>query len=169
MKSTVLRTSIWLANLILITQVISLIFILWSYSYFAYSLNDKFIVEFFDAGIKKYSETWMPKVKLGLLGIANLLGIYVFWLVRKLLIHIRDHGPFESSTVTLLDRFLRYLILYGAFKVLGGFLFDLIGGKLQISLNTSGLVVIFLIITVYILVDIFKYGRDMRQEQKLTI
>ena len=111
----------------------------------------------------------MPKVKLGLLGIANLLGIYVFWLVRKLLIHIRDHGPFESSTVTLLDRFLRYLILYGVFKVLGGFLIDLIGGKLQISLNTSGLVVIFLIITVYILVDIFKYGRDMRQEQKLTI
>ena len=111
MKSTVLRTSIWLANLILITQVISLILILWSYSYFAYSLNDKFIIEFFDGGIKKYSETWMPKVKLGLLGIANLLGIYVFWLVRKLLIHIRDHGPFESSTVTLLDRFLRYLSL----------------------------------------------------------
>jgi len=169
MNKSILRTSVWLVNAILITLSIILFCLFSAYSYNAYSLNEVFLIEFLDTGMERYSESWMRHLKLILLTGVSLVSINIFWLARKILIHIRENGPFEPTTVKLTKNLLQWLIIYGVGKVLSLTIVEMLNGSLHITISTTGLTIIFLVSIIYVLIDIFKYGADIRSEQSLTI
>lgn len=169
MKSATLRSAIWLTNLILGLLVFSFFCILSTYSYYAYSLNEVFLVEFLHIEVECYPEAWMRNLKFLLAAVVNVFAFYLFWLIRKLLIHIRQYGPFEKSTVAIIEKILTWLVVYGIAELLSKSVVELLNGHLKIALSTSDLIILLLVAIIYILVEIFKYGCDIRREQKLTI
>ncbi len=164
-----MKGSIWVINLILISFLFSLYSLFNMYYYHAYSLNSVFLIEFLDVGIKDCPEPWMANAKILLLALANIIAVYIFWTIRKLLKQIQKIGPFEDPLVSRMQSVLRWTIIFVILKMFASIFIEMLTGDLRIVINSSALVIIFLVGVVFVLVEVFKCGLEIRKDQKYTI
>ena len=169
MQSSALKYAIWLTHFILISLVISLFLLLTMHYYYAYAFNSLFKIEMLNIEVYENPGKNLINLKIGVLALANSAAIYVFWLVRKVLIRIKDDGPFDPMIVNSLRRILNIAIIVVLLNFVASFVIDLFLGKLQFSISTSTLIIVFLISIVFVMIEILKYGIMIREEQRLTI
>ena len=169
MKSQALRPAIWMTHFIMGSLAISLVFLLSLYYYYGYSINSVVQLEFLDIQADSDVDNWIMNTKIALLAIAHVMGIFVFWKVRKMLLSIKQLGPFDLQIIKQIRLIMISTIIFILFYTMASFIIDLTLGELRIIVNTSTLVIIFLIFLVYLLIEIFKYGTEIKEEQKLTI
>lgn len=139
------------------------------YYYYGYSINSIIQIEFVDIGIKGKAEKWVIDTTIALLSVGHVIGIFVFWKVREMLLAIKETGPFDHVIVKKIKLIMKATILLIFFNVIGAFLVDIIRGEFKIKLGTSTLITVFLAFLVYFLIEVFIYGSEIREEQKLTI
>ncbi len=169
MKSQALRPAIWLTHFIMASLALSLFLLLSLYYYSGYSINSMIQFEFLDIGIRGKAEKWMIHSTIALLAIGHIISIFVFWKVREMLLTIRETGPFDQVVVKQIRLIMKSTILLILFHLIGSFFIDIVRGEFKVTLSTTTLITVFLAFLVYFLIEVFIYGSEMREEQKLTI
>lgn len=169
MRPSILNPALWLTHLILLLLSICVLPLLSSYFYPAYSLNEFFKVEFFNIEVEDSLDSWFMNIQITLSIITNLVAIYVFWIVRKMLLAMKDIGPFEIQTVGYLRSISLGVMAVVVLRLATIFAHNLYLGKIWISIGASSLIIMFLIAIIFLLIEIFKFGISIREDQKLTI
>lgn len=170
MKTIALKSAVWFVNVSLLIKLIPIIII---------SLNAFFILKFDGTKIigvetvnftdypNYYSAFWDDYLYIYIA--VHLLGMYVLWLVRGILLQIRRNGPFDQIIISSLNKLFWWMVIYGICRIVLRNIADILNEDVSVLFSRHGLEIIFFISIVYGLIEIFKYGAEIHAEQKLTI
>lgn len=169
MNTISLKPSIWLVTLVLIFLSIGLFCLFSFYYYYAYSFNATFEIELLNLNLEGNPPRWMIHTKISLLIAANMVAIYVFRSVRKLLLSFERIGPFAKSSVARLKIISRWTLILVVLYAIAYLAIEFFSGDLNISINTSLLILLFLLSLVYVMVEVFQYGAALYEDHQHTI
>ena len=169
MQTKSLSISIWLINAVLVFLALGIFCLASQYYYYAYSLNDTFKIELVDLNLQECYAQWMVNSKIALLIVANILAFYIFWNLRKLLGSFKTKSPFSNSSLERLKKISRAFVIFFIVYITASCFVGFIAGDLNIIIDTSFFVMLFLVFFVFSIVEVFQYGGAIYNDQKFTI
>jgi len=146
-----------------------LFFVIGFYTYSGYGINESFSIEYLKLNVPCYTDPWKNNLVFSLWGVLFFTGIYLFYQVRKVIVSIRKHGPFEDPVLKQLKIIPTLLVINLLLYIITNFVIQFLANEVRIVLSTTTLVTLFLMSLVFVLVEIFKHGAKIHAEQKLTI
>lgn len=171
MKIRALRTSIIIVNTILVLLALSIVVLFSFTTYMAYGFSMNFRLEYWN--LSEYVNdipSNMRFVIIGFLIVEHAILFYIFYRIRKVLLQMSASGPFNFSIIKQLSSMSNWVPTLIVIRIVHIFLKGLImEGQFTLSLNMSTLYILFLIFMIYVLIEVFTYGVEIIEEQKLTI
>lgn len=171
MKIRALKTSILIINTILILLAAGMVFLFGFTFYWAYAFNENFRIELWD--LSDYVNDIPFKLRflvMAFLILENAILMYIFYKIRTILLQMNESGPFNHTITKQLKSVSNWVPIFIGIRVLHIFLKAAIQkGQFTLSLSMSTLYILLLICMIFVLIEVFKYGTEIIEEQKLTV
>jgi len=171
MKIKALQTSVIIVNAILVLLALGMVVLLSFTTYMAYGFSEYFRIEYWNLSEHVNNIPFnMRFAVMGFLIVENAILFYIFYRIRKVLLQMSASGPFDFSIIKQLKSISNWVPTLILIRIIHVFLKGLImEGQFTLSLDMSTLYILFLICMIYVLIEVFKYGVEIIEEQKLTI